>query len=127
MLKVNLHSLHVHPHKLGRHLAERLEIIFLKLRHFSSEDTVHLKNALLFLWEENELDILQLVWRQISNALRRLGNLIKRNVLIGEVVASNIYQKHAFLLKLGGSIFYRSFSSHFSAPKMIICIRQAFG
>ena len=63
VLKVNLHSLHVHPHKLGRHLAERLEIIFLKLRRFSSENTVHLKNALLFLWEENELDILQLVWR----------------------------------------------------------------
>ena len=63
VLKVNLHSLHVHPHKLGRYLAERLEIIFLKLKRFLSENTVHLKNALLFLREENELDILQLVWR----------------------------------------------------------------
>ena len=50
-----------------------------------------------------------------------------RDVQIREVKDLNIYQKHALLLELGGSIFDRSFISNFAAPKMINSILQAFG
>ena len=60
---------------------------------------------------------------QCSEMVRQFDS---RDVQIREVNALNIYQEHALLLELGGSIFHRSFISHFAAPKMISCILQTF-
>ena len=60
---------------------------------------------------------------QCSEMVRQFDS---RDVQIREVKDLNIYQKHALLLELGGSIFHRSFISHFAAPKMMNCILQAF-
>ena len=61
---------------------------------------------------------------QCSEMVRQFDS---RDLQIREVDALNIYQEHALLLELGGSIFHRSFISHFAAPKIINCILQAFG
>ena len=61
---------------------------------------------------------------QCSEMVRQFDS---RDAQIRGVDALNIYQEHAFLLELSGSIFHRSFISHFAAPKMISYILQAFG
>ena len=127
VLKVHLHPLHVHPHKLGWHLAERIEnhrprVKTLLVRKYCSPQ----KRPLVLVegkWIGHSSAGLE-VDLQCSEMVTQFDS---RNVQIREVDVLNIYQEHALLLELGGSIFHRSFISHFAAPKMISCIPQAFG